>query len=64
MIYGHLHNVSDVEKGTFLATKAIYILLLGNKEHGKKLYPDQKENTYHHSLLSEEPLGSLPIMFT
>ena len=46
MIYGHLHNASDVEKGIFLANKAIYILSLGNKEHGKKLYPDQKENTY------------------
>lgn len=55
--YGHLQNVSDVGKGTFLANKAIYILSLGNKEHDKNLYQDQKKDACHSFLFSEGPLG-------
>lgn len=44
MIYGHLQDVSDARKGTFLASKAIYILSLGNKERVKNMHQDQKED--------------------
>lgn len=42
MIYGHLQDVSDVERVHFERTRLyMYILSLGNKEHGKKLFSSQ-----------------------